>query len=315
MEQEAEKGIVIGTLEEIFKDAETAANSNEAVMILGETGVGKEILARYIHDCSRRHRRAFMPINCAAVPATLFESELFGYMKGAFTGADKEKRGLLEEADSGTVFLDEIGDMPRETQAKLLRVIETKEMLPLGSTRYRKIDVRFITATNSDIRAKLISGEFRRDLYYRLSIFLYTIPPLRQRLSDVGTFTRHFIAESDRKVQASPRVMELFICYPWPGNVRELRSVITHALTRCQGSTIELEHLPQYLVESCISPEVLKGEAFKCKVECFEARLLEEALRLDRDPKKVAERLGMELRTLYRKLKKYGLKVRELRNQ
>lgn len=307
MDQGLDQNIVIGSLEEIFKDAATAANSNEAVMILGETGVGKEILARYIHHHSRRRVKPFVSINCAAIPGDLVESELFGYKQGAFTGAIKDKKGLLEEGEAGAVFLDEIGEMTLAAQAKLLRVIETKEMLPVGGTKPRQIDVRFITATNTDMKTRVERGEFRRDLYYRLSIFLYTIPPLRQRPGDIPALVRHFIAQSDREITVSPKVMELLLCYSWPGNVRELRSVLTHALAKCKGSTLEMEHLPTYVVESCPRLQVLKEDQLKKKVECFEAKLLEETMRLFPDPREAAQRLGMELRTLYRKIKKYGI--------
>ena len=310
MSQELEQSIVVGSLNDIFKDAETAANSNEAVMVLGETGAGKEILAQYIHATSRRRTKPFVSVNCAAIPASLFESELFGYQKGAFTGALKDKKGLLEEGETGTVFLDEIGELSLEAQAKLLRVIETRELLPVGSTKLRRIDVRFITATNSDIKTRVERGEFRRDLYYRLSIFLYTIPPLRQRSEDIPALVSHFLAQANREITVSPKVMELLFCYSWPGNVRELKNVITHALVKCQGSNLEIEHLPAYLVESCPRLQVLKEDALKKKVECFEARLLEETMKLFPDPKEAAEQLGLELRTLYRKLKKYRLAKR-----
>lgn len=305
-----EQPIVLGSVKEIFQDAETAAGSNEAVMILGETGVGKEILARFIHAHSRRRERPFLPINCAAIPGNLFESELFGYQRGAFTGAVQDKKSILEEGQAGTVFLDEITEIPLETQAKLLRVIETRELMPVGGTRYRKIDVRFITATNAEIKPRLEAGQFRRDLYYRLSIFLYHIPPLRQRPGDIPLFTRHFIQEAGRQVEVSPRVMELFLCYPWPGNVRELKSAVTHGLAKCRSSVLELEHLPPSIVESCPRSQVLMREDLKEKVECFEARLLKEALHGPADLKEVADRLGINLRSLYRKLKKYGLATR-----
>ncbi|HXF05137.1 MAG TPA: sigma-54 dependent transcriptional regulator [Blastocatellia bacterium] len=301
---------VIGSLEKIFRDAEIAARSSEAVLILGETGVGKEVLARYIHEHSRRRDRPFFPINCAAIPAHLLESELFGYERGAFTGATQSRKGLLEQAEGGTVFLDEITEIPLEAQAKLLRTIETCELIPLGGTKYRTIDVRFIAATNSDIKPKVERGEFRRDLYYRLSIYVYTIPPLRERLQDIPPLVRHFLAEAGGSARLSPAVLELFLCYPWPGNVRELKNVISYALARANGQTIGIEHLPEHITARCHRPDVLLGTRLEEKTACFEAHLLAEMIKHYPDPREAASRLGLGLRTFYRKLKKYGLTLR-----
>jgi transcriptional regulator with PAS, ATPase and Fis domain len=300
---------VIGSLEKIFRDAEIAARSSEAVLILGETGVGKEVLARYIHEHSRRRDHPFFPINCAAIPSHLLESELFGYERGAFTGATQSRKGLLEQAEGGTVFLDEITEIPLEAQAKLLRTIETCELMPLGGTKYRTIDVRFIAATNSDIKPKVERGEFRRDLYYRLSIFVYTIPPLRERLQDIPALVRHFLAEAGGSARLSPAVIELFLCYPWPGNVRELRNVVNYALAKADGQVIGIEHLPEEITARCHRPDVLRGTRLDEKTACFEAHLLAEMIKHYSDPQEAAQRLGLGLRTFYRKLKKYGLRM------
>lgn len=297
----------IGSLEKIFRDAEIAARSNEAVLILGETGVGKEVLARYIHEHSKRRNRPFMPINCAAIPPHLLESELFGYEKGAFTDAKQSRRGLLEQASGGTVFLDEVVEIPPTAQAKLLRTIETKELLPLGSSRYRTIDVRFIAATNSDIKIKVERNEFRRDLYYRLSIFVYSIPPLRQRLPDIPGLVQYLLAEAGQPARLSPAVLELFLCYLWPGNVREMKNVLSYALAKANGADIGIEHLPEHIVAHCPRPDVLAGTELHEKTACFEAQLLAAALRQYPNPKEAAKQLGLGLRTFYRKLKKYGL--------
>ncbi|MCS6898031.1 MAG: sigma-54 dependent transcriptional regulator [Nitrospira sp.] len=301
---------VIGSLEKIFRDAEIAARSSEAVLILGETGVGKEVLARYIHEHSRRRGRPFFPINCAAIPAHLMESELFGYERGAFTGATQSRKGLLEQAEGGTVFLDEITEIPLDAQAKLLRTIETRELIPLGGTKYRTIDVRFIAATNSEIKPKVERGEFRRDLYYRLSIYVYTIPPLRDRLQDIPPLVRHFLTEAGVSARLSPAVLEVFLCYPWPGNVRELKNVITYALARANGQIIGIEHLPEHITARCHRPDVLLGTRLEEKTACFESRLLAEMIEHYPDPREAASRLGLGLRTFYRKLKKYGLTLR-----
>ena len=298
--------LVTKSLEKIYQDAKIAAASSEPVLILGETGVGKEVLARYIHTQSRRCGHPFLPLNCSALPPTLIESELFGHSQGAFTGAAHEKKGILEQAERGTVLLDEIGDMPVDVQAKVLRVIETGEMWPVGSTAYRRIDVRFLAATNADIKARLEHGGFRRDLYYRLNIFLYQLPPLRQRPEEIPLFADALL--HGEAVLSTP-VLELFFCYPWPGNIRELRNVITYARSRTCGGEILLEHLPTELVENCKHPAVLRGQNLKQKLECFEAEVLHHTLRLHPNPRDAAAQMGIQLRTLYRRMKKFGIAI------
>ncbi len=299
--------IVIGSLKNIFDDALIAAQTDEPVLILGETGTGKEVLARYIHQNSNRRDKIFIPINCAAIPPSLLESELFGYKKGAFTGADRDKKGILEEADGGTVFLDEIGELPIESQVKILRAIEEKEIISVGDTRPKQVDVRFIASTNVDLKSKVERGEFRKDLYYRLSVFVYKLPPLRDRIFDLPEFANYFIRSSGKNVEIDNAVMELFFCYPWPGNVRELRSVLIYALAKSNGEKIRVDHLPDYLVHFCRHPEILRGNNAREKLECFEAYLISETMKKHPKPKEAAKSLGVSLRTLYRKLKKYKL--------
>jgi len=299
--------IVIGSLKNIFDDALIAASTDEPVLILGETGTGKEVLARFIHQNSNRKDKVFIPINCAAIPPSLLESELFGYKKGAFTGADKDKKGILEEANGGTVFLDEIAELPMESQVKLLRAIEEKEIIPVGDTKPKQIDVRFIASTNVDLKSSVEKGKFRKDLYYRLSVFVYRLPPLRERIFDLPEFVRYFVQSRGRDVKVSPEVMELFFCYPWPGNIRELRGVLVYALAKSNGSTISIEHLPDYLVHFCRHPEILRGQNTREKLECFEAYLISETMKEHPDPKEAASLLGISLRTLYRRLKKYKI--------
>ncbi|MBI2818597.1 MAG: sigma-54-dependent Fis family transcriptional regulator [Acidobacteria bacterium] len=298
--------LITKSLEKIYEDAKIAAASSEPVLILGETGVGKEVLARYIHAESRRCGQPFLPLNCSALPATLIESELFGHSRGAFTGAAHEKRGILEQAEHGTVLLDEIGDMPMDVQAKVLRVIETGEMWPVGSTAYRRIDVRFLAATNADVKARLEHGGLRRDLYYRLNIFLYQLPPLRQKPEEIPLFAEAML---QGETVLSTSVLELFFCYSWPGNIRELKNVITYARSRTTGREILLEHLPVELVASCKHPGVLRGQGLQQKLECFEAEVLRHTLRLHPDPRDAAAQMGIQLRTLYRRMKKFGIRT------
>lgn len=298
----------IGSLEKIFRDAEIAARSHEAVLILGETGSGKEILARYIHAHSRRKDHPFLPVNCAAIPTHLLESELFGVEKGAYTGATQTRKGYLEQAQGGSILLDEVGEIPSEAQAKLLRTIETRELAPLGSSRFRTVDVRFIAATNSDLRERMEKNEFRRDLFYRLSIFVYTMPPLRQRLQDLPMLVQHFLATGEeRAVTISPAALELLHCYPWPGNIRELKNVLHQAMIRSGGAELRAEHLPEHITAQCHRLNVLEGSNLRNKTECFEAHLMAEMMRECGNPEEASRRLGIGLRTFYRKLKKYGI--------
>ncbi len=296
--------LITNSLEKIYQDAQIAATSNEPVLILGETGAGKEVLARYIHSQSRRRNQSFLPVNCSALPPNLIESELFGHTQGAFTGAAHEKKGILEQAEHGTVLLDEIGDMPLDVQAKVLRVIETGEMWPVGAASYRQIDVRFIAATNADLKAHIEQRQFRRDLYYRLNIFLYQIPPLRQEPEEIPAFADAILG--GEAVLSMP-VLELFFCYPWPGNIRELKNVLTYARSRANGREILLEHLPVELLETCKHPAVLQGQNLQAKLDCFEAVVLRQTLRLYPDARMAARQMGVELRTLYRRMKKFGI--------
>ena len=298
--------VITKSLEKIYQDADIAATSNEPVLILGETGVGKEVLARYIHSRSPRSGAPFLPLNCSALPPSLIETELFGHARGAFTGAQAEKKGILEQARRGTLLLDELGDMPLDAQAKLLRVIETGEVWPVGSTAYRQIDVRFIAATNTDLKSRIELGQFRRDLYYRLNMFVYHLRPLRERQDEIAALVDGLL---EGKMVLSSSVLELFMCYPWPGNVRELRNVITYIRCRTDGREVRLEHLPVEMLESCRCPHVLNGEALKAKLECFEAAVLRQALRLDPNPLAVAERIGIQSRTLYRRMRKFGIRL------
>ncbi len=300
----------IGSLNKIYKDALIAAKSNEAVLISGETGCGKEVLARFIHDNSSRSKSPFVPINCAAIPEQLIESELFGHEAGAFTGATREKKGLIEEGHGGTVLLDEISDLPIEAQAKLLRVLETKKLLRIGSSKYRDIDVRFIGATNADLKTRLESGKLRKDLYYRLSIFVYTMPPLRERTGDILQLSAHILAElvPFQHLSLSTAVSELFLCYPWPGNIRELRNALALAVARAANAPrIEVEHLPEQIVARCKHPHVLASSHLDEKTNCFEENMLKQMMSQYPNVKEAAVHMGMGVRTLYRKLKKYGI--------
>jgi two-component system, NtrC family, response regulator AtoC len=252
-------------LKRVYEQAERAAQSPLTILILGETGVGKEVLARAIHACSPRAKRAFMGINCATLTESLLEGELFGYERGAFTGAVQARPGLFEAADGGSVFLDEIGELPLGMQAKLLRVLEERAVMRLGSRSLRAVDLRFIAASNRDLAAEVAAGRFRQDLYFRLNAVHLTIPPLRERLEEIEPLVRAFVLRScellDRRapVTVQDDVMELLQRYSWPGNVRELRNVVERAVVLCNQSVVTPADLPAHLVsevESRATPAI-----------------------------------------------------------
>src|ERR1700723_2816411 len=229
----------------VLQMVQTVATGDSTVLLLGETGTGKELIARAIHDRSRRKDRAFVKLNCAAIPSGLLESELFGHERGAFTGAITQKIGRVEVADQGSLFLDEIGDIPLELQPKLLRVLQEREFERLGSTRTKKIDVRIVAATHRDLEGMILNGQFRSDLYYRLNVFPISIPPLRERPEDIPLLVRHFVREAARRLHKTidtipSETMTELTEYHWPGNIRELENVIERAVILSPGPVLRL---------------------------------------------------------------------------
>ncbi|WP_433965332.1 sigma-54 interaction domain-containing protein [Tunturiibacter gelidiferens] len=232
------------TLKHVLQMVETVAQSDSTVLLLGETGTGKELIARSIHDRSRRKERTFVKLNCAAIPTGLLESELFGHEKGAFTGAISQKAGRLELADQGTLFLDEVGDIPIETQPKLLRVLQEREFERLGSTHTRKVNVRLVAATNRDLEKMTAEREFRSDLFYRLNVFPIRIPPLRHRKEDIPLLVRYFVQkfanQMQKKIEAVPTaVMKSLTAWDWPGHIRELENFIERSVILTRGKSLE----------------------------------------------------------------------------
>ncbi len=297
--------IASDVMRELFEKAARIARSDEPVLILGETGTGKEILARYIHEHSNRKNRPFLPINCAAIPDHLIESELFGYKKGAFTDAYRDKEGLLAMARGGTVFLDEIGELPLSVQTKLLRAIESQEILPLGATTFQKVNFRLIAATNRDLFLEKEKGGFRSDLFYRLGVFILEVPPLRERLEEIPAFVEFFLREMGESKEVDPRVYERLMCHTWPGNVRELRNVVRYAALMSQGNRIRVEDLPPWFLSTCRAPDVLLHGTLKEKVECFEATILERYLEeANGNLEEALKKLGISRSSFYRKLKR-----------
>jgi DNA-binding NtrC family response regulator len=291
------------------------APTHSTVLILGETGTGKELIAREIHRRSPRAAEPFIPINCGALPDTLLESELFGYAKGAFTGADKTTQGLFEAADRGTLFLDEIGNISLNMQQRLLRVLEAGELLRLGERKVRKVDVRIVAATNSDLKRDVEKGLFRQDFYYRLRVMSLELPPLRDRMDDLPLLANHFLqacaTRFHKKIGGfSPLAMKALEAHRWPGNVRELENAIEHAAILCVTPQVELEDLPGELKEK--AAVVTGGEAAPVALEALERLHILKMLRECGGHRgRTAEVLGINRRTLYRKLIEYGVAKEE----
>ena len=300
----------------VFDLLKKVLDTDATVLLRGETGTGKELIAQAIHFNSRRKKREFVAQNCAAVPEGLLESELFGYVKGAFSGAAGDKVGLIEFADGGTLFLDEIGDMPIDLQGKLLRVLQEKEVRPLGGNKSRKVNVRVIAATHCDLQEKIRAGEFRQDLYYRLCVFPIELPPLRERKEDLPALLQHFIAEFsecyDKEIIGiSPAAMDNLLRYAYPGNIRELRNVMERAVLMCDsGASILPQHLPAEIIEAVVPAN---DNAFRPAVDYdlrdavaqFEAGFIERKLQaLNWNQTKAAKELNISRRTLIDKMQR-----------
>lgn len=290
-------------IEGIYESATVFAKSVEPILILGDTGVGKEVLAKYIHKVSGRSEKPFLAINCASLPETIIESELFGYKKGAFTDAKSDKIGLLKAAMGGTVFLDEVGDIPPSVQVKLLRVLDNKEVLPLGSTKAEKVDFRLVSATNRDLLKSVQEGKFRDDLYYRISTFILRVPPLRERLEEIPYFINKILAELGKDYYFSPEAMEIVLCYPWPGNIRELRNAVIYAANVTKQRCIETSCLPDWLLSFCKKNQIISQIPLKERVKCFEKQIIEYYRNCAGvDVNELAKKLGISPASLYRKI-------------
>jgi two-component system response regulator HydG len=291
--------------------AEDVADSESTILIAGESGTGKEVFSRYIHDLSARSSRRFLSLNCAALPEGLLESELFGHVKGSFTGAVKDKEGLFVAASGGTFFLDEVGEMAPSTQVKLLRVLQQREVIPVGSTEPVSVDVRLIAATNRNLERDIEEGRFRRDLYYRLNVILLDLPPLRERQEDISLLADYFLSKQageDEPKKLSPKVLQILQEYLWPGNVRELENVIERAVVLTPGSSIKPDALPTRLREKPAEPLVQDRPAPNPSLEIIERAYIEHVLNAEGGNKtKAAEVLGIDPSTLYRKIKRYDL--------
>ena len=303
-------------MQEIFGMVRRLAGSSTSVLVTGDSGTGKELIARSLHFTSTRKNRPFVPLNCAAIPDTLMESELFGHKRGAFTDARADRAGIFVEADGGTIFLDEIAELSPPLQAKLLRVLQDREVRPLGANGSEKVDVRVIAATNRDLDRRLADGTFREDLYYRLNVIHIHLPPLRERPEDILPLCEHFlaaaVAHTGKRIggfqEAAKKVL---LGYVWPGNVRELGNVIERAVALVEGETIRVEDLPGVvrerkpldLMASALSRDLTLGE--------LEREYIERVVRAEGGNKtRAAQKLGLDRKTLYRKLEEYSTEAR-----
>jgi formate hydrogenlyase transcriptional activator len=300
-------------LRRVLREVEVVAPTDSSVLIMGETGTGKELVAQAIHNLSGRRERPFIKVNCAAIPSGLLESELFGHEKGAFTGAIMRKPGRFELADKGTLFLDEVGDIPLELQAKLLRVLQEHEFERLGSTRTQQVDVRVVAATHRDLKQMVEEGTFRSDLYYRLHVFPLTVPPLRERRDDIPVLVRHFIdrysKQMNRHIESIPaRTMEALTDYAWPGNVRELQNFIERAVILSPAGSLRapLEELKRQ-TSQCAPTNLSTLEEMERE---HVLRALKESNWVTGGPKGAAVRLGMKRTTLAYRIRKLGIPVR-----
>jgi len=302
-------------MQEIFHLIEQVAPSTAAVLITGASGTGKELVARTIHDLSPRRNKPFVPINCAAIPETLIESEIFGHEKGAFTGALERRTGCFELAEGGTLLLDEIGEMPVGTQAKLLRVLEDHKLRRLGSKVETSVDVRVLAATNKIPDEAVAAGELRQDLYYRLNVFNIPMPALREHKEDIRELVKSLLADMnqkhDRKVSdVSEAVLNLFQGYSWPGNVRELRNTLERAVIVCEGGLVETKHLPPGFGQSVRlvvnDPDAVHLGVGTTVEEAEKLLILKTLQSTNNNKTRAAEILGISLKTLHNKLKEYG---------
>ena len=299
----------------VLDRARRLANTKLTVMIYGESGTGKELIARAIHNNSNRRGKPWVPINCAGISEGILESELFGHVKGSFTNAHADRKGLFEEADSGTIFLDEIGDMPMSMQSKLLRVLENGEVVRVGSNKPIRVDVRVVAATNRDLKDAVQKKEFREDLFFRINQADINLLPLRDRREDIGPLIYHFIQQADalhgKSVKSiTPECVRLLHNYRWPGNVRELQNVVNQMVVFCEGDTLDVRDLPSTPPISATTDIVpLRPRPMNVTLKELEMMAIQHALAQHHgNREKAAKQLGIGARTLYRKIKEYDIK-------
>jgi DNA-binding NtrC family response regulator len=315
---------IIGTsaaIQAVFTRMEKVVDTDSSILILGESGTGKELVARALHYNGHRKDKPFIAINCGAIPEDLLESELFGHMRGSFTGAIKTKQGRFEQANGGTIFLDEIGTMPVHLQLKLLRVLQEQEIEPVGGNHSIKLNIRVISATNTDLEEMIAKGTFREDLFYRLNVIPINLPPLRERKEDIPILARHFLKKSCTQLKCGQlsfdaEVFEVLEDYPWPGNVRELENIIERTAALCDKDRIEVEDLPPHIsgVErqqrQILATLPADGLDMPAQVQQIEREWIRQALERSAGVKsKAAELLSIKRTTLVEKVKRLGIEV------
>ncbi len=312
---------VIGSsasMRNIFTQIIKVAPTDSTVLISGESGTGKELIAESIYSHSMRKGKPFVKINCVAIPEGLLESELFGHERGSFTGAISQKKGKFEIANGGTIFLDEIGDMPLATQAKLLRVLQEKEFERVGGTKPIRVDVRFIAATNKNLPQNIKDGLFRDDLYFRLNVFAISLPPLRERREDILLLANFFLSNFQKKVRLSPVVSQLLIGFSWPGNIRELKNVLEHASVLVEKDIIEPHHLPEVISRqnsTYITDNLNENIALDDRLMIMEKEMILHALKTTGGVQiKAANILGINQRSLWHRIKKHNIDINTVRN-
>lgn len=303
-------------MRDLFNLSEKVAQYNTTVLIIGASGTGKELVAKGIHNCSSRAEKPIVPVNCGGIPETLLESELFGHKKGAFTGADKDKKGLFKVAEGGTIFLDEIGELPLSLQVKLLRVLQENEIRPVGDSRISKIDVRVIAATSKNLEEEIKAGTFREDLYYRLNVLKINLPPLNDRKEDLPLLCRHFISKCNKRlgtdiVSVSAEALSLMMEYNWPGNVRELENMIERAVVLSDGDTLVPENFSKKLSSvpgEVTTPLSYSGYSLKEAKEILEKEMIIKALeKTNGNRTKAVQLLDISHPSLLSKMKTYGI--------
>jgi len=306
------------SMRNIFTQITKVAPTDSTVLISGESGTGKELIASGIYEHSMRKGKPFIKINCVAIPEGLLESELFGHEKGSFTGATEQKRGKFEIADNGTIFLDEIGDMPLATQAKLLRVLQEKEFERVGGTKLIRVDIRLIAATNKNLPEMIKKGTFREDLYFRLNVFSIFLPALRDRKEDITLISNYFLESLPKPAKLSTSALQEFFGYSWPGNIRELRNILEQASILSENGIIELYHLPETLFKQNsrnVANNLSDDMALDTKLELMEKEIIIAALRKTGGIQvKAADILGINQRSLWHRIKKYNIEINTFRN-
>jgi PAS domain S-box-containing protein len=299
-------------MQQVFRAIELVADTDSSVLLLGETGTGKELIARAIHRSSRRKAAVMVKVNCGALPATLVESELFGHERGAFTGAVQQKKGRFELADRGTIFLDEVGELPLDAQVKLLRVLQEHELERVGGTHTLRVDARVIAATNRDLAAEVRTRTFRSDLFFRLNIFPINVPSLRERRDDIPVLARHFVRQFAGRIgravdQIDPRALEHLVAYDWPGNVRELANILERAVILCQGRVLQLPHLGLPAAGTATTPTTSDVVTLEEAERRHIIKALEKTGGVIAGPKGAAALLGVNRSTLWSRMKRLGI--------